>query len=126
MAESGQPLEGQPGRANNASPAGGSAGLGPAPTVVAIVVLVAFGLLLVYMMGKVHTDQQTWDRRVYLYGSVEAIVFAAAGGLFGREVNRQRAEDARTDAAKAQEKATTAEADAREQARGAIAGRALA
>jgi hypothetical protein len=60
----------------------------------AFVVLVAFSVLLVYMFHHVSTDDKSWSRYSYLYGSVQAIAFAAAGALFGTQVQRQQTKHA--------------------------------
>ncbi len=57
-------------------------------------ILVAFAVLVIGMFQKLTAAENEWTRAIYLYTGVEAIVFAAAGFLFGREVNRQRAESA--------------------------------
>jgi hypothetical protein len=46
------------------------------------------------MLGQVEAEEGAWLRVLYLFSGVEAIAFAAAGFLFGREVNRARAEQA--------------------------------
>jgi len=79
---------------------------------VAIATLGFFALVLVYLARQIGLPQPQWDRLVFLLNGVEAIAFAAAGYLFGKEVNRQRAE-------KAEERADAAEGDA-------TSGRALA
>ncbi len=61
---------------------------------VALVVLVAFGAFVWYMIGRVEADDVTWARLGWLFGSVEAIAFGAAGVLFGSSVQRDRAEKA--------------------------------
>lgn len=69
----------------------------------ALVVLAAFGVLAYYLVDHADTTkQQEWERLVYVFGAVEAIAFAAIGWVFGREVNRERAE-------KAEDRAETAE-----------------
>ena len=72
---------------------------------VAIATLVFFALVLLYLAWQIGLPQQQWDRLIFLLNGVEAIAFAAAGYLFGKEVNRQRAE-------KAEERAEEAEGDA--------------
>jgi hypothetical protein len=63
------------------------------PVVVGLVVLIAFLLAFRFMLGEVgNAAELHWTRLVYLYGTVEAIVFAAAGAIFGTTVTRQRAE----------------------------------
>jgi hypothetical protein len=85
---------------------------GIAPLLVAIAALIFFALQLYYMRELIgaNAPEAQWVRAAYLFGSVEAIAFAAAGFLFGREVNRQRAEKAEARADKAQKEA----GDARE------------
>jgi hypothetical protein len=69
----------------------------------AIVVIVAFGIFAYYLVVHADTTNQTeWERWVYVFGAIEAIAFAAVGWVFGREVNRERAE-------KAEDRAQTAE-----------------
>ena len=50
-------------------------------------------------------DETHWTRRAMLYGAIEAIAFTAVGWVFGREVNRQRAESAESKAKEAEGKA---------------------
>ncbi|WP_373516541.1 hypothetical protein [Pricia sp.] len=64
------------------------------PYLIASVVLVAYGFFLYFLIGKTDAKELDWSRLIYLFSGVEAIVFAAAGFLFGREVNRKRAENA--------------------------------
>lgn len=79
----------------------------------AIVVLLAFAVFVAYMVGQVDTDSEvSWTRLAWLFASVEAIAFGAAGAIFGATIQRQRAE--------------TAEAKVGENAEGAANGRALA
>lgn len=61
---------------------------------VALVFLLAFLILTVLLYREVGQNELQWSRKVFLYGAVEAVAFAAAGYLFGKEVNRQRAESA--------------------------------
>lgn len=73
---------------------------------IAVVALLAFGLLITHLLGKVGVDETHWNRMVFLHKGVEAIALAAVGYLFGREVHRERAE-------KAESRANTAENDTR-------------
>jgi flagellar basal body-associated protein FliL len=84
--------------------------------VIAVVVLAAFAVLIAYMMLHLESDETTWTRALYLYGGVEAIAFAAAGFLFGKEVSREQvdkaenqAESARQDSRQAQQQANDAQ-----------------
>ena len=80
--------------------------------VVAVVLLAGFVGLIVAMMFLARGDETVWQRRVYVFGGAEAIVFTIIGWLFGREVNRMTAESAKGDAIQARQEA----ADARHQA----------
>jgi hypothetical protein len=87
--------------------------------IVAIVVLVGFGGLLYYLFSISSAANETlWNRAIFLYGGVEALAFAAAGYLFGKEVHRQQAENAEKradektkDVERETKKAATAEAN---------------
>jgi hypothetical protein len=91
--------------------------------VVALVILVAFMGFTIHLLWVRKDPEVHWARAVYLFQGVEALAFAAAGFLFGREVHRERAERAeeRAETAK-QEAAGAKESAARSDAR----GRALA
>ena len=65
--------------------------------VIAIALLIAYGFFIYFLIGKVDSGDPSWSRLIYLFSGVEAIVFAAVGFLFGKEVNRQRAEKAETE-----------------------------
>jgi hypothetical protein len=67
---------------------------GWAPLAAGAAVLVGYALFLGYMRDQVWYPEPYWSRMVFLFGSVEAMAFAAAGFLFGREVNRGRAQAA--------------------------------
>jgi hypothetical protein len=63
-------------------------------TVVTVVLLLAFGVLVVVMIVTSDSlSEVAWNRRVYLLGGVEAIVFTSVGWLFGREVHPFRSPD---------------------------------
>jgi hypothetical protein len=70
---------------------------------IGVLVLVGFGVLLVYMFGLLSSSETTWNRALYLFSGVEAIAFAAAGYFFGREVHRTRAEQAEARAYQAEQ-----------------------
>ncbi len=84
---------------------------GLVPLLVAILVLWYFGTIIKRMFGL--TDpaigEVQWGRNAYLYAGVEALAYAAAGFLFGREVNRQRAEKAEEHADRAQRETNSAQ-----------------
>jgi hypothetical protein len=70
-------------------------------------------LIVVLMVNAEDAEQSEWDRRVYLLGGVEAIVFTAVGWLFGREVHRNEAKAAKQDAAKSKQDADAARTEAK-------------
>jgi hypothetical protein len=77
--------------------------------VLAVLIWVAF---VVVMLVASDSSDMTWTRLTFVFASVEAIAFAAAGALFGVSVQRERVQ-------KAEEKADV-------HAREAANGRALA
>ena len=79
----------------------------------ALITLVALAGFTAFLIGEADdANQVTWHRLAWLFTSVEAIAFAAAGALFGATVHRERAEKA--------------EAEARKHAGDAARGKALA
>jgi hypothetical protein len=85
----------------------------PAATLIAaIVVLAAFTAFVIFLITAVDSSEVRWSRLAWVFASVEAIAFGAAGALFGSSIQRSRAE--------------SAEADARHHATEAAKGRALA
>jgi hypothetical protein len=96
----------------------------PAALVLAAVSIVAFFVAVYVMWGKADdADNETaWARWTFLLAGIEAIAFAAAGWIFGREVHRVAAVQARKDAKEAGEEAK----EQRDRATTAItAGRSL-
>jgi hypothetical protein len=89
---------------------------GLAAVAVAVVLLLGFAALLLYLVGEASSaTDATWSRYVYLFGALEALVFTAVGWLFGREVNRQAVQHAEKRAAQADSKAEDAVGRAAEQ-----------
>src|SRR5438552_4915791 len=84
--------------------------------IVTIALLVGFAALVVAMVAMADGDEKIWQRRVYVFGAVEAIVFTAIGWLFGREVHRATAESAREDADTAKKDADAARSEALQEA----------
>jgi hypothetical protein len=68
--------------------------MSPVGLIMAIVVLLAFALFVGYLAGQVAASETTWTRLAWLFSSVEAIAFGAAGGVFGSTIRRHRAERA--------------------------------
>jgi hypothetical protein len=82
---------------------------------VAVGLLAAFAVLVAVMLSMADTrDETVWQRRVYLFGAAEAVVFTAVGWLFGREVHRQAAQSAQHDAHQAKQEAAAARNEAKE------------
>jgi hypothetical protein len=80
--------------------------------VVAILVLLGFAAFVLFLIGQVDEDEVAWTRLAWIFASVEAVAFAAAGAIFGSSIQRERAE--------------RAEEAAQENAQDAANGRALA
>jgi hypothetical protein len=56
---------------------------------------VGFAVFAFFLVDNADTKDPTeWERWVYVFGAVEALAFTAVGWLFGREVHRERAENA--------------------------------
>lgn len=81
-----------------------------AQLVVTVVLLVLFTCLLLFLLNTAdEANETTWQRRIYVLGVAQAIVFTAVGWLFGREVYRVEATTARQDASVAKQQAATAQ-----------------
>tara|TARA_R110002072_G_scaffold125944_3_gene262488 strand:+ start:12045 stop:12932 length:888 start_codon:yes stop_codon:yes gene_type:complete len=76
--------------------------------IAAFLALIGFTIFIKHLVKQVSVIDWQWIRLMDLFGSVEAIVFAAAGFLFGREVNRQRANSAEKTAKKKEKEADAA------------------
>lgn len=82
---------------------------------IAAVLVAVFLVLSVWLFTAADNEGTTeivWSRYAYIVGGIEAIVFAAVGWLFGREVNRGTAAVAKDHAEAAQEDAAAAKKDA--------------
>ncbi|HJX29247.1 MAG TPA: hypothetical protein VJ885_15155 [Thermoanaerobaculia bacterium] len=91
----------------------------PLPLLVAFLAIAGFGVFVAFLLTRLGLDDLQWTRATYLLNGVEAIAFAAAGFLFGREVQRGRAESA-------ERRAENAEAVAKGTQEDAAKGRSLA
>lgn len=81
----------------------------PLIAVTAIVILIGLAIFIIYMLRHISAGETEWTRYVYLLTGVEAVGFAAAGYLFGKDVNRVRAEKAEARAVSAQLSANNAQ-----------------
>jgi hypothetical protein len=82
----------------------------------AVVVWLGFS---VFLMARSDSADVEWTRLAWVFGSIQAVAFAAAGALFGTAVQRERAVDAES-------RATEAAKVADENRTAASHGRALA
>jgi flagellar basal body-associated protein FliL len=85
-------------------------GAGPSfwiPLGLAIVLLLAYLILLYWLFSSAEDikDENLWGRLIYVAGGLGALVSAATGWLFGREVHRGAAEVATAAAQSAREEA---------------------
>jgi hypothetical protein len=81
-----------------------------APTFIAVVFLIGFAVYVVYLARMTDLEDKIWTRHTYLLGGIEAVAFAGAGFLFGREVHRGQAENAEKRADEAQKEANKGKA----------------
>jgi hypothetical protein len=88
-------------------------------------ILIAVFVIALIVMAWLRNDRQ-WDRLIYLFGGLEAVVFAAAGALFGTSVQRGNLADARKDASQARQEAETARTEAQLNVADAEKGKVLA
>jgi hypothetical protein len=74
---------------------------------VAVIALLALAAMIWALWGKADdsNNETAWARWTFLLAGVEAIAFAGAGFLFGREVNRAAVQTAQSQAAEANESA---------------------
>lgn len=68
---------------------------------ITVILLVAYGAFATAMLWMADVDADVWQKRVYIYTGIQAIVFTAVGWLFGREVNLSAATAATADAKQA-------------------------
>lgn len=76
--------------------------------------LVAFFVIGIVMIWTADVSDTVWKNRIAIFTAFQSLVFGAVGWLFGREVNRVPAEQARADAQQAKDQAVTATAEATE------------
>lgn len=60
------------------------------PWIISGIILLGYAFFISFMTEKTKTSNEEWVKLTYIFGSVEAIVFAAVGFIFGNEVNRSR------------------------------------
>ena len=77
-------------------------------------------LAIVMMVASFSTTEIEWSRLIWVFSSIEAVAFAAAGVLFGTTVNRQRAEQADARAGANERDATAGRPRSGDQGGGAV------
>lgn len=92
-----------------------------AALIVAAVALIAYAVLVAVAWDKAGDEAEAWARRLALLGGIEALAFAAAGWLWGKEVSRQVITQADSRVADAQRGAEQALADAQQGRANAVA-----
>lgn len=75
-------------------------GLAGIPLIVATAAILIWAVFLVIMLSATDAAETQWARMTYVFASVEAIAFAAAGALFGVTVQRERVKSAEESAAR--------------------------
>jgi hypothetical protein len=73
----------------------------------------------IFLIAKADTNETEWTRIAWVFGSIQAVAFAAAGALFGTAVQEHNVNNA-------QEQATSAKKEADQHRDAAAKGRALA
>ncbi len=80
--------------------------------VVAVSALLMFLVLVILMFLQRSGSDAAWSRLVYLLTGVEAVAFAGAGWVFGKEVHRGEVQRAEEQVQTEQKRADQAEGDA--------------
>lgn len=94
--------------------------------IAALVLLGVWLLLHGWLAFRTNASEVEWARLFSLIGSIESIVFAAAGALFGTTIQRQRVEEAHRRADRAEEREQELTSKSETNAQLAANGRALA
>ncbi len=55
----------------------------------AVAILIFYLAFIAYLIFKIDIDETHWGRFLFLFSGIEAIVFAAVGYVFGRDVSRK-------------------------------------
>ena len=110
---------GTPGSASSSDSASSSPKLVGTALWVAIFAIVVWIGFSVFLIAKAGTNETEWARIAWVFGSIQAVAFAAAGALFGTTVQQQNVNNA-------QQQAASAKKDADQQRDAATKGRAFA
>lgn len=82
-------------------------------TLVAIVMVLAYGAVILYMLNNAATEGATWDHLLVIFTAVQGIGLAAVGALLGTQVKQGEVNNAKAETMAAHEEAKTAKADVR-------------
>jgi len=93
---------------------------------VAVLVVIAWLILLFVLLNKVEANDGEWTRIYTLWTSLETVAFAAAGALFGTTIQQRRVQDAKEESKQAKDDAKDARKNATASADAASKGRTLA
>ena len=93
---------------------------------VAVLVVIAWLILLFVLLNRVDAKDGEWTRLYTLLTSLETVAFAAAGALFGTTIQQRRVQDAKDETKHAKDEAKDARKDAAGNAEAATKGKALA
>jgi hypothetical protein len=99
------PPQNNPPPADNAQPSRLDQFIKLGTFIIAVLFLVILFIIIFNLFRRTGATEIAWQRSVYLLTGVEAIAFAAAGYLFGRDVHRGTAQEAQTRADQAMERA---------------------
>jgi hypothetical protein len=99
-------------------------------TLVAMVMVGAYGAVILFMLNNVAAQQASWDRYLVVFTAVQGVGLAAVGALLGTQVKQGEVNAAKAETVDAKTKTQEAQADARraieladEVSAGAAAGR---
>jgi hypothetical protein len=100
-------------------------------TALVVVGLVAAVTGFAVLLGLLASDaeapaSEVWQRRLYLFGTIEALAFTGVGWLSGREVHRERSASAQREAGLAVQQAAAERSRADRESAAAADGRQLA
>ena len=79
---------------------------------VAVVIIVGASAYVLFLINNVGAEDEAWQRYMTIFAVVEAVLYAAVGWLFGKEVHREQAQKAEEGRKEATEKVELATASA--------------
>lgn len=76
----------------------------------AVVAILAYGAMIVFLVTAADSQEVVWSRLIYVFSSVQALAFAAAGTLWGTTISQARVEKAEAQASESAVDATNGKA----------------